>query len=223
MNIYNQSNFFCVYLTIYTGNKLPPFYIGSTSIKQINDGYLGSVSSNEYKEIWNEEKRNNPNLFKIKIVSIHNSRVDAYKKEQKLQKLLNVVSSPLYLNKIYALERHDNTGKTLDKIWRENLSKSTKGKPKSELTKSRMRKPKTEDHNKKVSEAKLKMKPVTCPHCNKQGNKAVMSRFHFNNCKLNPTRIEKLTIVYECPFCNKISKSKSNMTRYHFDNCKFKS
>ena len=30
---------YCVYLTIYTGNKLPPFYIGSTSLKKINKGY----------------------------------------------------------------------------------------------------------------------------------------------------------------------------------------
>lgn len=30
---------YCTYLTIYTGNKLPPFYIGSTSIK--NNGSYG--------------------------------------------------------------------------------------------------------------------------------------------------------------------------------------
>jgi hypothetical protein len=38
---------YCVYLTIYKGNNLPPFYIGSTSIDKIDGGYHGSVMSEE--------------------------------------------------------------------------------------------------------------------------------------------------------------------------------
>lgn len=174
---------FCVYLTVYTGNKLPPFYIGSSSIKRINQNYKGSVDSTEYRHIWKEERFANPQLFKLHIISTHETRKEAYDKERKLQKLLKVVQSPLYVNKSYALSRPDNTGKVLNENWRRNLSLSAKGKPKSEITKLRMKKPKTAEHNKKVSEAKLKMVPVKCPYCLKEGNKAVMTRFHFDNCK----------------------------------------
>jgi hypothetical protein len=34
---------FAVYLTSYKGNKLPPFYIGSSSVSALNSGYHGSV------------------------------------------------------------------------------------------------------------------------------------------------------------------------------------
>jgi len=57
--------------------------------------------------------------------------------------------------------------------WKENISNSTRGKPKSVETKARM------------SEArKGKKKPtVICPHCNKEGASGNMTRYHFNNCK----------------------------------------
>jgi hypothetical protein len=31
--------------------------------------------------------------------------------------------------------------------------------------------------------------PVTCPHCNKTGNKPIMKRFHFDYCASNPDRL----------------------------------
>ena len=208
---------YCVYLTTYSGNKLPPFYIGSSSLKRINNGYKGSVCSNEYKFIWKSEIEHNPNLFKTFIISTHIDRKEAYLKEQKLQKSLKVVESNLYINKGYALERNDNTGKVLSREWKEKISKSSKGKSKSESTKQKMKKSKSPEHNKKVSEAKLKMIPVKCPHCNKEGNKAVMTRFHFERCKLNPNKIDQNKI---CPHCGKVGRA--NMNRYHFDNCKKK-
>jgi hypothetical protein len=60
------------------------------------------------------------------------------------------------------------------------------------------------------------MTPVICPHCLLSGNKAVMTRFHFNNCKQNP-KYNKNDIL-TCPHCNK--QGRGNMTRYHFNNCK---
>ena len=215
MNIYSK---FCVYITFYSGNKMPPFYIGSSSYKILTTGYNGSVCSVKYKDIWKMERKLNPSLFKTSIISYHNSREEAYQKEEKLQKLLNVVNSPMYINCSYAIERFDNTGKQLSKDHKKKLSDATKGIPKSELTKSRMKKPKTKEHNLKVSIAKKNMKPVICPHCSKSGNKAVMNRFHFDNCKLNPTYINQDVII--CPHCGK--SGRGNMTRYHFDNCKHK-
>jgi len=55
---------FCVYLTIYRGNKLPPFYLGYTKANKIkNENYHGSVSSKKYKQIFNKEIKENPELF----------------------------------------------------------------------------------------------------------------------------------------------------------------
>lgn len=59
-------------------------------------------------------------------------------------------------------------------LWKENISKASKGKPKSE------------EHRSKMSQAqKGKPKPtVECPHCKKVGSKGNMVRYHFDYCKL---------------------------------------
>jgi hypothetical protein len=78
------------------------FYIGSTSIERINNGYIGSVKSKEYKDIFNKEKQESPHLFKTKIISIYESREIALQKELKFQLHLNVVKSTMYMNKSLA-------------------------------------------------------------------------------------------------------------------------
>ena len=97
-----MSTIYCTYLTTYRGNKLPPFYIGSSTVKKVESGYRGSVSSKKYKSIWKSELKQNPDLFKTKIISLHETSEEAREKELKLQKALNVVHSPLYINQSYA-------------------------------------------------------------------------------------------------------------------------
>ena len=41
---------YCTYLTIYLGNKLPPFYIGYTKIKNIEKNYNGTVTKKNNKD-----------------------------------------------------------------------------------------------------------------------------------------------------------------------------
>lgn len=98
MNIYSQDPKYCTYLTIYLGSKLPMFYIGSSTIKKINAGYRGSVKSKKYKQIWKQELKDNPHLFKTEIIKEYYSRKMALYREKKLQKQLNVVKSSLYIN-----------------------------------------------------------------------------------------------------------------------------
>lgn len=93
---------YCVYLTIYTGNKLPPFYIGSTSTQRINKGYRGSVSSVDYKKVFNNELKASPELFLIKIIKYCDTRKHALIEERKIQSSLNVINNPLYMNRCYA-------------------------------------------------------------------------------------------------------------------------
>ncbi len=103
-----MKNEFCTYLTIYRGNKLPPFYLGSGTLYRIqNENYFGSVASTTYKKVWKEELKNNPHLFDIKILRTFKTRSEAYLSEEKLQTLLNVVKNPLYINKGIAKEGHN--------------------------------------------------------------------------------------------------------------------
>lgn len=90
---------YCTYLTTYRGNKLPPFYIGSTSIERINNGYRGSVESKSYKQIWIDEIKNNPHLFRTIILTSHNTRKEATEKEFQFQLKLLVHRNSLYINK----------------------------------------------------------------------------------------------------------------------------
>lgn len=90
---------YCVYVTFYKGNLLPPFYIGYTTVAKVESGYHGTVKSLAYMKIWKSELKNNPDLFKTKILSLHESRKDASSKETLLQRLLNVHTNPLYINR----------------------------------------------------------------------------------------------------------------------------
>ncbi len=67
-NISNSQELFCTYLTTYSGNKLPLFYIGSSSVERVNNGYHGSVKSKAYSTIWKSELKHNPHLFKTRIL-----------------------------------------------------------------------------------------------------------------------------------------------------------
>ena len=97
-----SNTIYCTYLTIYSGNKLPPFYIGSSSEKKVKDGYHGSVKSKKYKSLWNNEIKNNPSYFKTKIISKHSEKKDALEKERQLQKQLNVIKNSMYINESIA-------------------------------------------------------------------------------------------------------------------------
>jgi len=89
----------CVYITIYKGNKLPPFYIGSCSdIKKINNGYHGSVSSIRYKSIWKQELKDHPELFKTIILSKYETYGEALQREEYLHYLFDVANNPMYIN-----------------------------------------------------------------------------------------------------------------------------
>ena len=187
---------YCVYLTTYFGNKLPMFYIGSSSIKKVQNGYFGSVSSKKYKSAFLKEKKNNPSLFKIQIITTHQTRKDALIKENSLQKQLNVVSSPMYMNQAYATEfGMPNIGQN-NGFYGKKHTKQTKtkmSKPRSEETKLKMCKPKSQEH-------KLNMKGCknwqfrdysikeTCIYCGIKAMKTNITRFHNDRCKLNLTK-----------------------------------
>lgn len=94
-----MNTIYCVYLTIYSGNKLPPFYVGYGKVKNIEErGYRGSVRSKKYREIWKKELEESPHLFRTIIIKKFEDWDDAAKKEGKLQLALRVWENPLYIN-----------------------------------------------------------------------------------------------------------------------------
>lgn len=93
---------YCVYITTYSGDRLPSKYIGSSSVKRVENGYKGSVSSKKWKNIWREELKTNPNLFSTEIVFKCSSREEAASKELELQKQYDAIRSLDWVNEGYA-------------------------------------------------------------------------------------------------------------------------
>jgi hypothetical protein len=93
---------YCVYLTTYSGNKIPKYYVGSSSLAKIKSGYKGSVYSKEWKLLWNYELKFHPELFDVIIISEHLTRLEALQFELQYQLNYNVVKSKDYINKSLA-------------------------------------------------------------------------------------------------------------------------
>lgn len=93
---------FCVYFTLYFGDKLPKRYIGSSKIDRVKSGYNGTVKSSKYKSIYINEQLENKHLFKTRILSIHETHQDALAEEFRLQRKYNVVKSNDYMNMSFA-------------------------------------------------------------------------------------------------------------------------
>jgi hypothetical protein len=121
---------YVVYLVTYSGDKLPKYYIGSTSIEKINNGYLGSVKSKRWKSIFELEIKNNKELFSSEVLSYHETRKEALAEELRIQKERNVVKSNEYINEslasmngFFGMIITDKHKKTLSKIAKENHEK----------------------------------------------------------------------------------------------------
>jgi len=135
-----EMKMFVTYLTIYKGNKLPPFYIGYTKKSNIEKGYNGSVKSKKYKGIWEEEKKKG--LLKTIILSEYDKKEDAINREAYLQNFFSVHTNPMYINMATANKKFFPTRKKLSeehkrKIGQSN-SKALKGKKLSEETRKKL-------------------------------------------------------------------------------------
>jgi hypothetical protein len=97
-----EKKMYCVYLTTYSGDKLPKYYVGSSSLSKIKNGYKGSVSSKEWKLLWDYEIEFHPELFDVVIISEHRTRLEALQAELQYQLNYNVVESKNYINKSLA-------------------------------------------------------------------------------------------------------------------------
>jgi hypothetical protein len=134
----NSSNFqFCVYFTTYSGQLMPPFYIGSSSISKIKNGYCGTVSSKEYKNIWKQELKQNPHLFHTEIVSLHETRQEATDAEELYQREEDVIRNEFYINRAFANKHYGNKGMPRSEEWKERTRQSNLNKKRSEQTRDK--------------------------------------------------------------------------------------
>jgi hypothetical protein len=125
-------------MTHYSGDKLPPYYIGSTSVKKVENGYHGTPSSKKYKSVWNEERKNNPHLFKTTILNRHTTRDEAYLDEIKWQTKLNVVENDLFVNMAILHPNWSNQGRKASEEARTKMSIVQTGRTLSEETKTKI-------------------------------------------------------------------------------------
>ena len=93
---------YVVYLTMYSGSLLPKFYIGSSNISKVNNGYNGTVKSKRYSKIFNSEQKQNKGLFKTRVLSFHKLRKEALEEELRIQQKHKVVENINYINESYA-------------------------------------------------------------------------------------------------------------------------
>nr|QMP83577.1 MAG: hypothetical protein [Caudoviricetes sp.] len=206
MNIYN----YCTYITFYKGNKLPPFYIGSGTVSKIQNKhkpYFGSVRSKKYKQIWVSELKQNPHLFTIKMFKFFETRKEALEYEEYIHNKLDVVKNPMYTNQATAKGKFLSVGKQSKETCRKksislkgntNALGNKQSKEHTEKFTQFAKSPRSEKHKQNISEALLNVEKLTCPWCNKRGQKQNMLLWHFANCKFNPNAIPKRCCCITC-------------------------
>jgi len=228
---------FCVYITVYLGNRLPPLYIGSSSINRILKGYRGTVKSKKYKSVWDEELTINPDLFFTRVVSIFETRQEATLDELRLQQLNDVVKSPHFINEAFATVNGfftmTKSGKDNPMFGRKHSVESRKkmstnaiardlsgtnnpmfGKP---GPKSMLGRNHTIESRQKMSG---KRDAVTGPNnamFGLVGEKHPAFGFKHSDDFIKKQKIPKTQIT--CPHCGKVG-GKPVMMRFHFDKCK---
>lgn len=182
---------YCTYLTIYRGNKLPPFYIGSSSVAKIEQGYHGSVCSKEYSSLWKTELNEHPELFKTKIISKHSTRLSAFEREKQLQQQLSVISNSLYINKTIGAPRTFGTynemyGKDGAKKLKLSRSQSNKNRESTMAAKKwHIKQGQTLSARYKagiIKKPKGIFKKTKCVKCGKISNIGNIFRWHNENC-----------------------------------------
>jgi group I intron endonuclease len=186
-------------------------YVGKHITKNINDKYMGSgqVLKQSYKkhginnfikevieECENEEIMNKREIFWISELNTFSP--NGYNINTGGKGGDNFTHNP---NKeqirLKMIESKRNNPQLCSEETRKKMSESRKGKPISPTY------------------------PVTCPHCNKTGDKRNMVRWHFDNCLLNSSNENKKRSFEkrQCPYCLKFHTPQI-LSQSHFDFCK---
>lgn len=162
---------FCIYFTFYLGDKLPPFYLGSTKVIKIDKGYHGSATSAKWGSIWKEELKNNSHLFKTFIIpnQYKETAQEIVELELLWQKAFKAVENPLFINQSYArggfcttAESSAKAEETKVRLGKTTHSETTKKKI-GDANRGRVLPPVSDDTRDKLSKA-LKGRILTQEH-----------------------------------------------------------
>ena len=178
---------FCTYLTVYTGSDMPPFYVGSTSVRNIEDGYHGSVRGKAFRDLWESNLRDNPGRFKTVVLTTHDTREEALEKEEQIQRALDVVRSPFFINSSYARCGFVNMGHSPET--RRKLSEVARANPNHRFImaggasrRGKTHSPATIQLMSEVHKERLAKNPMTAEHRAKSGS-AFRGRKHTEETK----------------------------------------
>lgn len=191
---------YCTYLTVYTGSKLPRRYIGSTTVKRIEEGYNGSVLSKMYKNIWRQERIDNPHLFKTRILNRFKTSSEALEAELALQIKYNVVKSSSYINMSLAQPNGFFGMSMKGRVWskeaieKRNSSNRGQKRPRQSIIMTGRKRP---EHSNAMSGSgnpmfgkqhpnkgkSINQPRAVCPVCGVESTKSAINRYH-KNCAL---------------------------------------
>lgn len=149
----------CVYVVTYSGDKLPPFYVGYTRTKRLlKENYHGSIRSKKWKDIWRTELELFPTLFRRKIIRTFSTREEASGFEREFLSHFDAKNNSLFYNLSNGLGdkgcakgfKHSEEQKRkwsierkfhiVTKETRQKISKSKMGHPVSSETREKLRK-----------------------------------------------------------------------------------
>lgn len=196
------------YIIYKTTNNLDgKYYIGCHCTKDENDDYLGSG-----KHLSAAIKKYGKENFTKEVLFIFSNKQDMFFKEQELVNEAVVKDLDSYNLKvggsggnpglIGAFSGRKHKPESIDKIRKAALEQVTTDNKRIKCSQNNWAKkdperhrnhvskinkgiPKSRYHKEKLRESHLGIKHeiVSCPHCNKQGGKRAMKRWHFSNCK----------------------------------------
>jgi len=150
---------YVVYLTHYHGNLLPPFYIGYSTEAKVLAGYNGTVQSKKYKALWQQERRDNPHLFKTEILSNHATDREAMAREEALHRFYDVPNNPAFINLSIGMAKFEGFGPNNPMFGVHlTISEETKKKMRKPKAKYKKRSPTTDAAKRSMSESAKKRK-----------------------------------------------------------------
>ncbi|QIG73799.1 HNH endonuclease [Rhizobium phage RHph_N34] len=89
----------CVYVITYSGDDMPPFYVGSKYTSAlVEENYHGSVASSEWAEKWHRTVKEHPERFRRKILHTFDTRKEADDFERKFLVHFDAKRHPLFVN-----------------------------------------------------------------------------------------------------------------------------
>lgn len=187
------------------------FYIGCHKTKKLDDNYKGSG-----KNLWKAYREFGHENFKKEILFFCEDLVEMLKSERQ-------IVDEYFIARLdtYNIIKGGNGGGGFKDRKHTDLSK----KKMSEIAKGKKKPPFSKEHLKHMSESRCKRPSsgasgvkwseeskekirvqVKCPYCDKIGLRSIMGRWHFSNCKQNPSKIEKKKLkapTTPCPNCNR--------------------